>query len=104
MVFRKFGRQSRSAAWLADFRSTYEFLLTKRTGHYLTCVAIAFSYYVVYYTGTFLLLGGFGIFYPLLRFALAVLFGVAPCFPLFRWSGTFRRDLLGCFGWGTAAR
>jgi len=79
-VFRKFGRQSRSAAWLADFRSTYEFLLTKRTGHYLTCVAIAFSYYVVYYTGTFLLLGGFGIFYPLLRFALAVLFGVAPVF------------------------
>ncbi len=79
-LFRKRGGQSRSAAWIADFRSAYELLLTKGQGRYLLCVAVAFAYYVVYYTGSFLLLSGFGIFYPGLRFALAVLFGVAPVF------------------------
>jgi uncharacterized membrane protein YbhN (UPF0104 family) len=41
---------------------------------------VAFSYYVVYYFGSFLLLSGFGVFHPWLRFAIAVIFGVAPVF------------------------
>ena len=79
-AFQKMGRESRSAAWLDEFRGTYEFLNAKRTKSYIGCVAIAICYYVVYYFGTFLLLSGFGIFYPWLRFAIAVLFGVAPVF------------------------
>lgn len=79
-AFQKMGRESRSAAWLDEFRGTYEFLIAKRTKSYIGCVAIAICYYVVYYFGTFLLLSGFGIFYPWLRFAIAVLFGVAPVF------------------------
>ncbi|NLM41933.1 MAG: flippase-like domain-containing protein [Firmicutes bacterium] len=79
-VFSKTGSKSRSAAWVAGFRSNYEFLITKRSGHYAVCVATAFTYYAVYYLGSFLLLSGFGVFHPWLRFAVAVLFGVAPVF------------------------
>jgi uncharacterized protein (TIRG00374 family) len=79
-LWSKRGKESRSAAWITEFRSTYEFLLTKRSRYYLTCVAVAFSYYVVYYFGSFLLLSGFGVFHPWLRFAIAVIFGVAPVF------------------------
>lgn len=79
-LWSKRGKESRSAAWITEFRSTYEFLLTKRSRYYLTGVAVAFSYYVVYYFGSFLLLSGFGVFHPWLRFAIAVIFGVAPVF------------------------
>lgn len=79
-VFRKKGAESRSAVWIEDFRSTIHVLLNKRRGYYLACVAVAFSYYMVYYLGGFVLLSGFGVFHPWLRYSVAVLFGVAPVF------------------------
>ncbi len=79
-VFSRIGSKSRSASWIADFRSAYELLLTKGRWHYAACVMVAISYYVVYYMGSFLLLSGFAVFHPWLRFAVAVLFGVAPVF------------------------
>lgn len=79
-LFRKKGAQSRSAAWVAQFRSTFELIIQERRRFYLTCILVAFCYYVVYYTGSFVLLSGFKIFDPWLRFAIAVLFGVAPVF------------------------
>lgn len=77
--FRKKGG-SRPAVWLEEFRSTIHFILGQKRGHFLACFAVAFSYYVIYYTSTFLLLTGFGVYSPWLRYAIAVLFGVAPVF------------------------
>ena len=68
----------RSATWIAEFHSTIKLFLGEARGHYLACLATAFCYYVVYYTGSFTLLSGFGVFRPWLRFAVAVLFGLAP--------------------------
>ena len=50
------------------------------TGYYLACLAVAFCYYVVYFSGSYVLLSGFGVFHPWLRYAVAVMFGVAPVF------------------------
>ena len=77
-LFRKLKLGSRSTDWVAEFRSTVELILVERRGHYFACVAIAFCYYLVYYTGTFVLLSGFGVFTPAVRYAVSVLFGVAP--------------------------
>lgn len=79
-VFRKRGSQSRSAAWLDEFRSSFKFLITGRWKYYLACMVMAFCYYVVYYMGGYVLLSGFGVLTPLLRYAISVLFGIAPVF------------------------
>ena len=78
-IFHKRGA-SRPAVWLEEFRSTMHFILGQRRSHFLACFAVAFSYYVVYYTGSFMLLTGFGVYSPWLRYAIAVLFGIAPVF------------------------
>lgn len=77
-LFSKLRLGTRSATWIAEFRSTMILFIGERRGYYLACVATAFCYYVVYYTGSFVLLSGFGVFRPWLRFAVAVLFGLAP--------------------------
>lgn len=79
-AFRKRGAESRSAAWLDEFRSVFQTLVAKRWGYFLGCIATALCYYVVYYLGSFVLLSGFRVFHPWLRYAIAVLFGVAPVF------------------------
>ena len=78
-IVRKKG-ESRPVVWFEEFRSTIHFILGQRRGHFLACYAVAFSYYVVYYAGSFMLLTGFGVYSPWLRYAIAVLFGVAPIF------------------------
>ncbi|MDI9485634.1 MAG: lysylphosphatidylglycerol synthase transmembrane domain-containing protein [Bacillota bacterium] len=78
-VFRK-KSSSRPAKWLEEFRSAMRLLVVERRGHYWGCRAVAFLYYAVYYTGSFLLLTGFGVYTPWIRYAVAVLFGVAPVF------------------------
>ncbi|HBN97372.1 MAG TPA: hypothetical protein DDZ66_13860, partial [Firmicutes bacterium] len=75
-IVRKKG-ESRPVVWFEEFRSTIHFILGQRRGHFLACYAVAFSYYVVYYAGSFMLLTGFGVYSPWLRYAIAVLFGVA---------------------------
>lgn len=71
---------SRPVVWFEEFRSTIQFMLGERRRYFLAAFAVAFSYYLVYYTGTFVLLSGLGVYTPRLRYALAVLFGVAPVF------------------------
>lgn len=71
---------SRPAAWLEEFRHSMHYLLVEKRPHFLACYAIAFSYYLVYYTGTFVLLSGFGVYSPSVRYAISVLFSVAPVF------------------------
>jgi uncharacterized protein (TIRG00374 family) len=78
-LFRKKG-QSRPALWLEEFRSTIHHILRERRACFFAAYAVAFSYYLVYYTGSFMLLTGFRVYSPLLRYAIAVLFGVAPVF------------------------
>ncbi len=78
-AFRKRGA-SRPLVWVEEFRSTIHFLISQERGRYLACLMVAFSYYVVYYTGTFVLLTGFGVLEPWPRYAIAVLFGLAPVF------------------------
>lgn len=70
----------RSASWIEEFRSTFKLFVDERRTNLLACFAVAFCYYVVYYTGSFTLLSGFGVFHPWLRFAVALLFGLAPVF------------------------
>ena len=77
-IFRKRGA-SRPAVWVEEFRATMHLLLDE-TGYYLACLVVAFCYYAVYYMGSFVLLSGFGVFHPWLRYAISVLFGVAPVF------------------------
>jgi uncharacterized protein (TIRG00374 family) len=77
-LFRKRG-DSRPALWVQEFRTTIQLLLGER-GYYLACLAVAFCYYVVYFSGSYVLLSGFGVFHPWLRYAVAVMFGVAPVF------------------------
>lgn len=79
-VFRKRGAESRSAAWLAEFRATFQLIVQKRRGYFLCCLVFAFSYYIVYYMGGFVLFTGFQVFNPWLRLAISVLFGIAPVF------------------------
>lgn len=78
-LFRKKG-PSRPAVWLEEFRSTFQYILGERRRYFYASYAVAFSYYVVYYTGSFVLLSGFDVFEPWLRYAISVLFGVAPVF------------------------
>ncbi|HBG00596.1 MAG TPA: hypothetical protein DDW87_03355 [Firmicutes bacterium] len=77
-IFRKRGA-SRPAVWVEEFRAAMHLLLDE-TGYYLACLVVAFCYYAVYYMGSFVLLSGFGVFHPWLRYAISVLFGVAPVF------------------------
>lgn len=79
-VFQKRGDQSRSAQWLAEFRSAYTGLVSEKRLYYAACVAIALCYYGVYYLGGFVLLSGFGVYHPWLRYAVSVSFGIAPVF------------------------
>lgn len=79
-LFRKKGSESRSVAWLDEFRSTYRTLVLGQKTYYFACLLVAFSYYAVYYMGGFVLLSGFGVLTPLLRYAISVLFGIAPVF------------------------
>ncbi len=78
-VFRK-KDGSRPAVWIEEFRRSMHYLLVERRRYFVACFAVAFSYYLVYYTGTFLLLSGFGVYNHWLRYAIAVLFGAAPVF------------------------
>lgn len=79
-LVQKRGSESKSLAWLGEFRSTYQMLIFKRKKHYLACLMMALSYYAVYYLAGYILLGGFGIFGHLLRYSISVLFGIAPVF------------------------
>lgn len=79
-VFQKRGNQSRSAQWLAEFRSTYTLLVSEKRFYYAACLAVALCYYGVYYLGGFVLLSGFNIYHPWLRYAVSVSFGIAPVF------------------------
>ncbi len=78
-IFRK-KSSSRPARWLEEVRSAMHLIVVERRSQYWACRVIAFLYYVVYYTGSFLLLTGFGVYSPAIRYAVAVLFGVAPVF------------------------
>lgn len=78
-IFRKKG-SSRPALWFDDFRATIRLILTEKRAYYVACIVTAFSYYVVYYTSSFTLLTGFGVYDPIFRYAIAVLFGIAPVF------------------------
>lgn len=79
-LVQKRGPESKSLAWLGEFRATYQMLIFKRKKHYLACLMMALSYYVVYYLAGHILLSGFGVFNPLLRYSISVLFGIAPVF------------------------
>ncbi|MCK9524640.1 MAG: YbhN family protein [Limnochordia bacterium] len=72
--------QSRPAVWIEEFRESMYYIFVRRGPYFLKCFAIAFFYYVVYFTGSFLLLSGFGVYSPWLRYGIAVLFGIAPVF------------------------
>ncbi len=78
-IFRKNGA-ARPAVWLEEFRATIQLMLGEKRKYFLAGWAVAMLYYMVYYTGTFLLLSGFGVYTPQLRYAIAVLFGMAPVF------------------------
>lgn len=77
---KKRGTESKGAAWLEEFRATYRLILEQRVGYYLACLVVALAYYIVYYLGGFVLLTGFGAYEPWFRFAVSVLFGIAPVF------------------------
>lgn len=79
-IFRKKGAQSRTAQWLAEFRATFRLLLGPRRRYYGACLLMALCYYAVYYLGGFVLLSGFGLYQPWLRYAVSVFFGIAPVF------------------------
>lgn len=78
-MFKKKGA-SRPAVWLEEFSANIQLMLGEKRRHFFAAYVVSFSYYLVYYTGTFLLLSGFGVYTPSLRYAIAVLFGVAPVF------------------------
>ncbi|HHU62578.1 MAG TPA: flippase-like domain-containing protein [Natronincola sp.] len=79
-VMQKRGPKSKSLAWLEEFRSTYRFLMFRQKRYYFACLVMALFYYLTYYSAGFILLSGFGVFEPLLRYTISVLFGIAPVF------------------------
>lgn len=78
--FQKWGNKSRSAQWLEEFRSVYTLLVSEKRLHYTACLGMALGYYGVYYLGGFVLLSGFNVYHPWLRYAISVSFGIAPVF------------------------
>ncbi len=78
--FQKRGDQSRSAQWLEEFRSAYILLVSGKRRYYAACLGMALCYYAVYYLGGFVLLSGFKVYHPWLRYAISVSFGIAPVF------------------------
>ncbi|MFY9495201.1 MAG: lysylphosphatidylglycerol synthase transmembrane domain-containing protein [Limnochordia bacterium] len=79
-VFKKRSKKSRSAQWLTEFRRAYTVLVTRRRAHLAACIFVALSYYGIYYLGGFTLLSGFSVYHPVLRYAVSVMFGLAPVF------------------------
>lgn len=78
--FNRRKKGSKTGAWLEEFQRTYLILLGKRKGAYLISLAVAFFYYLVYYTAGFLLLSGLGVFSGLFRYSFSVFLGIAPVF------------------------
>lgn len=103
-LFRKRGGQSRSAAWIADFRSAYELLLTKGQG--AICFVWLWPLLIMWSTtrGVFFCSAVLASSIPGCVLPWRYSLAWPPCFPHPRRCRSFRRNLLGGFGQRTAAR